>query len=81
MALFSIPPNKFVLPSYLYYRLCDIEKNDYRVDPNGITSIPIFNKIHPAVLELNYADGQIWPALYAFTSCTSYRKLIKLGLK
>jgi hypothetical protein len=34
------------------------EKYDFRVDPNGITSITNFIQIHPMVLKLNYVGRQ-----------------------
>jgi hypothetical protein len=58
VALVSIPPHKFVHQPCWYYRLQEIEKYDFRVDSNGITSIPNFIQICPAVLELNHADRQ-----------------------
>jgi hypothetical protein len=53
-----IPPHKFVRPPCWYYRLKGIIKYDFRVGPNGITSIPNTIQIRPAVLELNHADRQ-----------------------
>jgi hypothetical protein len=48
-------------------------KLGFRVEPNGITSIPNFIRICPAVLELNYEDRRtdIISLMYAFISCTS----------
>jgi hypothetical protein len=43
---------------------------------NGITSMPKFIQIPPAVLEMNYADRQTWPTLYALISCTSCKERV-----
>jgi len=51
MALVLIPPHKFVRPPYSYYTLQEIEKYDFRVDSNGIKSMPNFIQIRPAVLD------------------------------
>jgi hypothetical protein len=56
VALVSVPPHVFVLSPCWYYRLHEIKKYDFRVDPDGIMSIPNFIQICPAVLELNHAD-------------------------
>jgi hypothetical protein len=70
VALVSFPPHKFVSPPYGYYRLQESEKYDFGVKPNGITCTPNFIQIGPGVPELNHADRQTWPALYAFISYT-----------
>jgi hypothetical protein len=57
VALVSTTPHKFVRPPCWYYRVQEIEKYDFRVDPNGIASIPNFIQICFAVLEMNHADG------------------------
>jgi hypothetical protein len=81
VALVSTPPHKFVRPPCWYYRLYEIEEYDFRVVLNGMTSIPNFIQIRPAVLYLNHEDWQTnkqpWPVLYAFISCTSCRERIK----
>jgi hypothetical protein len=58
VALVSIPHQKFVHPPCWYYPLYKMKKHDFRVVPNGITSILNFIQIRPAVLELNHADRQ-----------------------
>jgi hypothetical protein len=58
VALVSIPPRKFVLSPCWYYRLQEIEKYDFSVVPNGITSIPNLIQIRSAVLKLNHAYGK-----------------------
>jgi hypothetical protein len=42
MTQVSTPPHEFVCPPCWYYQLQEIKKYDFRVDPNGITSIPNF---------------------------------------
>jgi hypothetical protein len=76
----STPLHKFVRPPCWYYRLEEIVKYNLRVVPNCITSIPNFIQIRPAVLELNHADRQTWPALYAFISCTSCKERMKTNI-
>jgi hypothetical protein len=53
-----------------------LKKCNFRVDPSGITSIPYFIQIRPAVLELNYVDRRKWLATNAFISCTSCKERI-----
>jgi hypothetical protein len=48
--------------------------------PNGIMFIPNFIQIRPAVLELNHADRQTWPAPDAFISCTLCKEHIIIDL-
>jgi hypothetical protein len=81
VALMLIPPHKFVRPPCCYYLLHKIEKYNFRLVPNGITLMPNFIQICPAVLELNHADRQTWPAQYAFISCTLCKERIKLDKK
>jgi hypothetical protein len=42
---------------------------EFRADSIGVTSVPDFNQISPAFLELNHMDRQMWSILYAFISC------------
>jgi hypothetical protein len=69
VALVSIPSHKFVLSPCWYYLLQEIKKYDFRVHCSGITSIPNYIQIRPAVIELNHSDRrtdrQTWSALYA----------------
>jgi hypothetical protein len=58
VVLVSIPPHKFVRPPCWYYRLQEVEKHDFKVDPNGITSIQNFIQTLPVALELNHGDRQ-----------------------
>jgi hypothetical protein len=58
VALVSIPPHKFVRPPCWYCRLQEIEKYGFKVVPDGITSLPNFIQMRPAVLELNHTDRQ-----------------------
>jgi hypothetical protein len=51
------PHRVFRLPCW-YYRLYEIEKYNFRVDSNSITSIFDLIQIRPAVHELNHADGK-----------------------
>jgi hypothetical protein len=67
VALMLIPPKKFVRLPCWYYWWYEIVKYDFRVVPNGITSIPNSIQIHLAVFKLNHADRQTWPALYALS--------------
>jgi hypothetical protein len=60
------PPYRLVLLPCWYYHLLVIEKYDFRVVPNGITSIPTFIQICLAVLELNHTGRWTQPALCAF---------------
>jgi hypothetical protein len=73
LELVSIPPHKFVCPPFCYYWWKEIEKYDFRVFPCGIMSVPNFIQIRLAVFELDHADRQTWPALYAFISCIVQR--------
>jgi hypothetical protein len=80
VALVSIPPHKFVRLPCWYYRLQETAKYDFRVVPNGITSIPNFTQICPAVLKLNHVDRQTdmtWPALcvhFMYTMQKTHKK-------
>jgi hypothetical protein len=58
VALLSITSHKFVRLPCWHYRLYEIEKLDFRVVPDGITSMPNFIQIRLAVLDLNHADRQ-----------------------
>jgi hypothetical protein len=53
---------------------------DFWVDPNGITCIPTFIQIRPAILEFE-SCRQTWSALCAFISCTSCKEHITTGSK
>jgi hypothetical protein len=79
VALVSIPPHKFVCPSCWYYLLQEIEKYDFRGDPNGITSIPNFTQIRPAVLELNRMDRQT-DMTSSIIPCTWCKERIKMQI-
>jgi hypothetical protein len=79
VALVSIPPDRFVWPPCWYYRRQEIEKNDFRVVPSGITPIRNFIQIRPAFLELNHAGGRTdTTALYAFISSTHNKQSFPL---
>jgi hypothetical protein len=50
------------------------------VVPSGITSIPNFIQIRPAVLELNHADGQDEPYMRSFHAHRKERIIIKCSI-
>jgi hypothetical protein len=72
----SIPPHKFVRPPCWYYLLKEIENYDFRVFPNGITSIPDFIQVRPDVFLLNHTETDRHDRLSAFISCTSCNERI-----
>jgi hypothetical protein len=56
VALASLPPRQFVLSVYWYYGFYEINKYEYEIAINGITSTINLIKIFPAVLELKHVD-------------------------
>jgi hypothetical protein len=68
VTVLSTPPHKFVRPPCWYYRLYQIEKYDFWVVPIGVTSIPNFIRISPAVPELNHADRHDHPYMRSFNA-------------
>jgi hypothetical protein len=61
MTLFHLPlvliiPHKFFLRHFVITRWLEFLKYDFRIVPNGTTSIPNFILIRPLVLDLNHAD-------------------------
>jgi hypothetical protein len=77
VALLSFQPLKFVLPQCCYCRLYE-----FGIVSNGITTIPSFIKIRPAILELKHADGRIdiHDQQKEFISCKSPKERITKGL-
>jgi hypothetical protein len=61
-----------------YYRLQEIEKYDFMVDPNGMRSVRNLIEKRLAVFELNHADRQTRPALCVFISCTSFKEHVMI---
>jgi hypothetical protein len=55
-------PHDFQHPSPWDYQLYQTRKYDFGVAPNGITSMPNFMRIHPAILELLYALQAMTPS-------------------
>jgi hypothetical protein len=80
LAPLSIPLHKFPRPPFYCSRWSEIENYDFRVVPNGTTSIPSFIQIPPVVFELYHADGRKHRrtrlALYALILCTSCKERI-----
>jgi hypothetical protein len=51
-AIVEFPPHKLVRPPCWYNILNEIKKYYFKLGHNGVTSMPNFTQIRPAVLEL-----------------------------